>query len=193
MFLRGGTQSHASSRAGPSASRSTPRVWRRRARFTMLDMPHDPSEPRRSPAPREDERPMREIKVTWQLGLFIAAVFGLPIALAPVSTSMGSERPVPQSVLQISWTIAALFIVAMFIAVVGRLHEARDEQRPDGQAMTTWIVRQVVIGLILCALGAAILAGLALLGVPRRLAAIGCAVAAVPGVLLIGRALSPAR
>lgn len=140
-----------------------------------------------------DQRNMREIKVSWQLGLFIAAIFALPISLAPVFTAMMEERPVPRSVLNISEGIAAGLLVVMVIAVWSRVHQARKEQLPNGQPMSRWVLRQVAIGLLLCIAGAGILTVLALVGAPRKIAASGFTVAAGPGVILIGRALAPAR
>jgi hypothetical protein len=140
-----------------------------------------------------DHRNMREIKVSWQLGLFIAAIFALPISLAPVFTAVTGERRVSRSVLNVSEGIAAGLLVVMGIAVGSRVHQARKEQLPDGQPMSRWVLRQVAIGSLLCVAGVGILAALAWVGAPAKLAAIGCTVAAGPGVILIGRALAPAR
>src|SRR4051812_3905413 len=62
-----------------------------------------------------DQRNMREIRVNWQLGLFIAGMFGLPISLAPIYTAMTNDHPVPRSVLNISGTIAAIFLLMMIL------------------------------------------------------------------------------
>ena len=140
-----------------------------------------------------DDRGMREIRVTWQLGLFIAGIFALPIALAPVFVAVTGERTVPRSVLNISSGIALALVLAMVLAVWWRVRAARGEQLPDGRPMSGWVLRQVMIGVLLCVAGAAILFVLAMAGASRKVAAIGCTVAAGPGVILIGRALAPAK
>jgi hypothetical protein len=140
-----------------------------------------------------DERNMREIRVTWQLGLFIAALFGLPIALAPIFTAFVEKRPVPQMVLNIAGGVVAGLLLGMVIAVTSRVRQARTEQLPDGRPMSGWVLRQVALGTVLCLVGAGILTMLALVGASRKLAAVGCTVAAGPGVILIGRALAAAK
>jgi hypothetical protein len=138
-----------------------------------------------------DRRAMREIRVTWQLGLFIVAIFLLPGALVPFLTARTEHRPMTRLELQITIGIAGAMLALMAIAVASRVRQAKKELLPDGQPVSAWVLRQMLLGIPLCIAGTGVFALLIWIGAPKKIAAICCAVVACPGVMLIGRALAP--
>ncbi|QOV89076.1 hypothetical protein [Humisphaera borealis] len=136
---------------------------------------------------------MPEIKVSWQLGVFITSVFAMPMALVLFYTAYIRDLPVDASTLQIFGLIALGLLVLMVIAVLSRMVQARCELRPDGKPMSAWVARQVGAGLMLCAAGVIIICGFLWFGITQRLAVVGGCLAAGPGIIQIGRALSPVR
>src|SRR5579872_3541371 len=137
-----------------------------------------------------DRRNMREIQVTWQLLLFIVALFILGGSIGVIVLTMDDGEPYPTTFLHICYVIVIGSAAIMLIAVLWRLYEAKNEELPDGQPMSGWVLRQVLLGFALCVAGTIIMAILANFGAPRKLAAIGGTVATGPGIILIGRALS---
>lgn len=140
-----------------------------------------------------DKRGMPEIKVSWQLGVFFTSVFAMPMALVPFYTAYVRDLPVDSSTLETCGFIALALLVLMGIAVLSRIVQARRKFRPDGQPMSAWVMRQVVAGMMLCAAGVAIICVFLWFETPRRLAVVVGCFAVGPGLILIGRALSPVR
>jgi hypothetical protein len=73
------------------------------------------------------------------------------------------------------------------------VRQARAEKLPDGSPMAPWVLRQVAIGLLLCIVGGVIAGVTMLAGTSGKVSVIGCTALVGPGMIVIGRALSPAR
>ena len=138
-----------------------------------------------------DQRRIGQIRVTWQLAVFIIGLGALPISLAaPVGIMVYGGKPLTRTELTTCLSIAALVVFAMFLAVRSRLDQAAKEPNHNGTPKQAWVLRQVLIGVVLIALLAVTLIAATILRV-TVIGAIGCITLGTPGVLIIGRALVP--
>jgi hypothetical protein len=137
-----------------------------------------------------DQRSMNEIRVTWQLGVFIAGIFFLPGVLAPVYVAMTDEKPVPRMVLEVCLALASLLVLLIALAIRSRLRQASEEPDIDGKSKRVWVIQQVGIGLAMLVTGVVGLIALGLMGA-KVVGRIGLVAVGVPGILMVGRAMVP--